>query len=325
MPAWKPAFLIHGDDHGRIAERRASLRRMAEAEAGAGGVELLEGDAATPEAVAFALSAMTIALGRRFIIVDGVERWKDADVSAHVAPVLAGLVAAETTVAFFGRDEGRAKTPAALAKAVEKAGGSVAQEATVKGKELPRWLAGEAKRLGVELDPDGARELVAAVGERQQRLLRELEKLAIEHGAGARLGAEEVEAVAAHSAERQVWGLVDALVARDGTAATRAYLQLREQGEALPRLLPLMARRLREVLAIAVRLERGEGAAQIKDAMKMPSWMADRRIREARGTDADGLRRALEGLAALELTSRGMGADSSEDTAALRTIGAIAA
>ena len=26
MPTWKPAYLIHGDDHGRIAERRASLR-----------------------------------------------------------------------------------------------------------------------------------------------------------------------------------------------------------------------------------------------------------------------------------------------------------
>ena len=53
-------------------------------------------------------------------------------------------------------------------------------------------------------------------GERQQRLLRELEKLALEHGEGARIGVEEVEAAAAPSAERQVWGLVDALVARDG-------------------------------------------------------------------------------------------------------------
>ena len=324
MPAWKPAFLIHGDDHGRISERRASLRRLAESEAGAGGVELLEGDAATPEAVAFALSAMTIAIGRRFIVVDGVERWKDADVTKHLVPVLKGLGDAETTVAFFGRDEGRSKTPAALAKAVEKAGGSVAVEATLKGKDLPRWLSGEATKLGVELDSAGARELVAVVGERQQRLLREVEKLAIEHGAGAKLGVDEVEAVAAHSAERQVWGLVDALVARDGREATRAYLELREQGEALPRLIPLMARRLREVLAIAVRLERGEGSAQIKEALKMPSWMADRRIREARGTDADGLRRALEGLSTLELSTRGLG-DLADDTMALRTIEAMAA
>ena len=50
VPAFRSAYLIHGDDHGRIAERRTRLRAMAEAESGAGGVELLEGDACTPEA-----------------------------------------------------------------------------------------------------------------------------------------------------------------------------------------------------------------------------------------------------------------------------------
>ena len=75
MPTFKPAYLIHGDDHGRIAERRARLRALAEAQSGAEGVELFEGDASTPDAVGAALNAMTFAIGRRFVIVDGVERW----------------------------------------------------------------------------------------------------------------------------------------------------------------------------------------------------------------------------------------------------------
>jgi DNA polymerase-3 subunit delta len=86
-PAWKPAYLIHGDDHGRIAERRARLRAMAEQESGTSGAEVLEGDEATPQAAAGALSAMTFAIGRRFVIVDGAERWKDADVKTHLTPV----------------------------------------------------------------------------------------------------------------------------------------------------------------------------------------------------------------------------------------------
>ena len=49
--AFKSAYLIHGDDHGRIAERRTRLRAMAEQESGAGGVELLEGETCTPDAV----------------------------------------------------------------------------------------------------------------------------------------------------------------------------------------------------------------------------------------------------------------------------------
>jgi DNA polymerase III subunit delta len=323
MATWKPAYLIHGDDHGRIAERRAGLRARAEAESGANGLEVIEGDQSTPEAVGLALSAMTFAIGRRFVVVDGVERWKQADVETYVVPALQGL-APDTTVAFFAREDGRAKVPAALPKAVTKAGGDVIEQGTVKTRELPKWALAEAKRLGIDLEPAAAQVLVAQVGERQQRLLRELEKLALEHGPGVRLGVEDVTDAAADSAEIQVWGLVDALVARDRRTVFRSFLELREQGEAVGRLIPLMARRLREVLAIADRLEAGESPAQVKSSTKGSPWALDRRIKEARATDPDALRRAIETLADLELQTRGMG-ELSDDTAAIRALGRMAA
>jgi DNA polymerase-3 subunit delta len=321
MAAWKPAYLIHGDAHGRISERRARLRIMAEAESGVEGVEVIEGDAVTPEAVAAALNAMTFAVGRRFVIVDGIERWKDADVETHVAPVLTDMPP-DTTVAFFAREDGRAKAPANLVALVKKTG-NVAVEMTPKARDLPQWAINEAQALGVTLERPAAQALVTSVGERQQRLLRELEKLAIEYGPGATLGAEEVES-AAHSAERQVWGLVDALVARNRAGATRAFLELRAQGESIPRLVPLMARRVRDVLAIATRLESGEAPAQIKETIRGNPWATERRIKEARATDADSLRRALEALADLEVATRG-GSELDDDTAALRAIAEIAA
>jgi DNA polymerase III subunit delta len=323
VPVWKPAYLIHGDDHGRIAERRGSLRAVAERESGASGAEVLEGDDATPDVAAAALSAMTFAMGRRFVIVDGAEGWKEAEVKEHLVPALQHLDP-ETTVAFFAREEGRAKVPKALVDAVKKAGGDVVAENVLKAKELPRWVQQQAGRLQIDVDHTAAQALVAAVGERQQRLLRELEKLALEHGAGARIGVEEVEAVAAPSAERQVWGLVDALVARNREGATRAFVELRGQGEPLARLVPLMARRVREVLAIAERLEAGESPAQIKQSIKGSPWAAERRIAEARRSDVDALRTAIIALADLELASRG-GQELEDDTVALRMLDEVAA
>ena len=91
MPAFKPAYLIHGDDHGRIGERRAALRALAERESGCSGVECFEGDNSAPDVVAGALAAMTFAIGRRFLIVDGAERWKDADIQTHLLPALASI------------------------------------------------------------------------------------------------------------------------------------------------------------------------------------------------------------------------------------------
>jgi len=323
VPELKPAYLIHGDDHGRVGERRAGLRALAERESGTGGLESFEGDAATPEAVAGALAAMTFAIGRRFIIVDGVERWKDADVKAHVAPALEAI-APDTTIAFFGREEGRFKVSAALSEAVERAGGNVAVERTLKTRELPKWLQGEASKLGVQLDRDAAQALVGQVGDRQQRLVREVEKLAIELGPGARIGAEQVEAAAAHSAERQVWGLVDAVVAGDGEAATRAYIALQAQGESVTRLVGLLGRRVRDVLEIALRLEAGQAPAEIKRSLRGSPWAADRRISEARRSDADRLRRSLEALADLELATHGA-TELSDPTEAVRALARIAA
>ncbi len=323
MPEFKPAYLIHGDDHGRISERRAALRALAERESGSNGVECFEGDQAAPDIVAGALAAMTFAIGRRFLIVDGVERWKDADIARHLLPSLASI-GPDTTVAFFAREEGRYKVSDTLAKAVEKAGGSIALERTLKAKELPKWLQGEAKRLGVTLDRDAAQALVGHVGDRQQRLLRELEKLALELGPGARIGAEEVDGAAAHSAEHQVWGLVDTLVAGDEAATMRAYLELTAQGESLARLVPLLARRVREVLSIAQRLEAGENPQQIKASMKGSPWALDRRIAEARRSDVGRLSRTIEVLADLELASRGA-SELRDPTEAVRALTRIAA
>lgn len=320
MPSFTPAYLIHGDDHGRIGERRAKLRAMAEAESGQSGVELFEGDACAAETVAGALSAMTFALGRRFVIADGVERWKEADV-AVVAAAMEAMDPEALTVAFFAREDGRVKAPAALHKAVEKAGGKVAAENVLKSRALPAWLIKRASELGFELDQQAARALVAQVGDRQQRLLRELEKLALEYGPGAHVGVEEVQASSASSAERKAWTLADAVVAGDAKAATRLLIELRQQGERLPSLQYQMVRRVRDALAIAEALAAGKPAAQVRKTLRMPSFAADRLIADVSNRDVESYRRALELLADLEVESRGGGgAALSEDTAAVRAV-----
>jgi DNA polymerase III subunit delta len=323
VPTFKSAYLIHGDDHGRVAERRARLRALAESEGGVSGAEVFEGEDATPEAVAAALSAMTFATGRRFLIVDGVERWKDKEVQAQLSPLLESMPP-ETTIAFFAREEGRAKAPPALHAGVKAAGGDISSEGAVKPWELPKWVREQAKRLGLELDSAAAQALVAHVGDRQQRLVRELETLALDLGPGAQVGADDVDARAADSAERKVWSLADLLVAGDAAGATRSYLELRAQGERLPSLLYWMTQRVWLVYDVVCRLEAGQAPGDIKRTLRMPPKAAERFIADARRADVRSLRAAIEALADLEVASRG-GTELDEDTAALRTIERIAA
>jgi DNA polymerase-3 subunit delta len=341
MAELKPAYLIHGDDHGGIAERRGGLRALVErGDGGAGSVELLEGESATPAAVARALAAMTLPLGdtepgrsERVILVDGVERWRQSEVEEHLADAM-GQVPPGTTVALFAREDSRAKAPPAIAEAVRRAGGQVVAQMTVKPWELARWTREQAARLGLSLDRAAAQALVDHVGERQQRLLRELEKLALSGGEpdaaggessapGAETGAERGEAhpgspsqprrvdaeeigrLAAQSAEWRAYSLADALVAADRRQATLAYLRLRGQGERTSGLTYLMAQRLREALTVALRLEAGATQAEAARGLRMPARAAKRLVADVARSDPDRLRRALGELADLELDSRG--------------------
>ncbi len=178
---------------------------------------------------------------------------------------------------------------------------------------------------------------MAQVGERQQRLLRELEKLGLEAAGSsgeARIGVEQVEARAAHSSERRAFSLADALVGADAAAATRAYLSLRQQGERLPGLSYLMASRLREALAVSLRLRAGESVAEVRRGLRMPQRAAERFIADVQRSEPERLRASLVALADLEVDTRGgdpVGANRSrrsgldEDTLALRVLGATAA
>jgi DNA polymerase-3 subunit delta len=270
---------------------------------------------------------MTFAIGRRFIIVDGVERWKDKDLDQLTAALK--TIPEDTTVAFFAREDGRATAPKRLHDAISKAGGDIKAEKSVKPWELPKWVSAQAKSMGLQLEPGAPSALIAHVGDRQQRLLRELEKLALANGEGTtRLDAQTVEELTAPSAERRAWSLGDALLSGEPEVATRTYLALRAQGERLSGLLYSMAQRLRQAHDVAVALEAGEPAAQVKRRLgRIPSKAADKVINDARRAGADRLRDAIEELADLELASRGGGGKGgvSEDTAALLAIQRIAA
>lgn len=143
---------------------------------------------------------------------------------------------------------------------------------------------------------------------------------------------QDIERRAAHSTEWRAYGLADALVGGDGREAALSYLRLRQQGERLSGLTYLMAQRLRDALAIALRLQAGESAAEIKRGLRMPARAAERFVADVARSDVERLRSALAALADLELDTRGGApltasrtplAGMDEDTLALQAIETI--
>ena len=321
MASFKSAYLIHGNDHGRIAERRSRLRSVAELESGEGGIEILEGERATVEQTVAALSAMSLSTGRRFVIVDGAERWK----SSELDPLKAILedMPPETTLALFAKEEGRNAIPDGLAMAVVAAGGAVSEEAGVKPWKLGEWAIGQAGELGIKLDPTAAKLLVAIVGDRQQRLRRELEKIALALEPGASVDSDAVAELAAGSSERKVWTFADAIVAGQGRRSVKVWLELEHQGERAGALIGLGARRLREAIAAAERLDAGERPSEVRSSLRMPPKAAEAFMREIQRTDVASLKESLVAFADLEVATRGGALPMSDSTAVARLLESV--
>src|SRR5690606_17312507 len=107
----KPAYLFSGTDSAKIAETRARLRARAEAESGAAGLEVFEPvegrGSPDADAVCAAIPAMSLVAERRYLLVDGVEKWRESQ-AGRVAEAMSGLPD-ETTVVFIGHGKVSAK------------------------------------------------------------------------------------------------------------------------------------------------------------------------------------------------------------------------
>lgn len=308
MADLKPAYLVAGDDDERIDAWRARVRRRADDERGPGGLERFDARSSGPEVVAASLAELSFSTGTRYLLVDGAEAWK----AAQLGPLEDALKQMPPDTALVLMVRGKALKQ--LAKAVEAAGGEVRDCPAPKPWELPRWVAERARDLGVQVDKETAKELVSRVGASQQRLSREIEKLAVAIHPSSNLTLEAVEEHAAGDTSPQAYDLADALVAGDLAATLSLAEDLTAHDERPGRLVFPIVRRLREVHRAARLLDAGMPDKQVADALKAPPWLAKKTVSSARKADRAALERAICLFAELEVESRG-GGDLDEDTA----------
>lgn len=236
-------YLIAGTDAAKIDAARARLRARAEREGGAAALEVFEPSegkgAPDHEALLGAIPAMSLTQSRRYLLVDGVERWRDRQLDA-VGAALSDLPPELTLVLVS-----RAEAPQKLVRAVKAAQGEVHEFEAPTARHLPRLLVADAKRLGFDLQPAAARLLVERMGTSSLRLRNELERLALWAGEGGTVTVEDLAGMVSDTSETVVWALADALEARDSVAALEIAERLLAQGDNVTGLIYALASRLR--------------------------------------------------------------------------------
>lgn len=298
MAALKPAYLVCGEDHAKIDAWRSRVRRRAEEENGPGGLEAFDARAEPPDAVAASLQALTFGGGTRYVMVDGVEAWKPATLDPLEREL--GSPPPDTVLVLVARGA----APDRLRKAVEKAGGELREYEAPKPRELPRWTIDRAAEEGLRLDLEAARTLVGVVGNNQQRISREVEKLALLAHPKDTLTAQHVQRHTSGEAGGKGYDLADALVAGDLERSLRLAESLVERGERPASLVYPVVSGLRRSLRAAELIDAGVSEAQLAKDLRVPPWLAKRIASQARRADRDALERALCAFAELEVKMR---------------------
>jgi DNA polymerase III subunit delta len=305
-------YLIAGTDQAKIDATRARLRSRAEADGGAGALEVFEPSEGRGgpdhEALLAAIPAMSLTASRRYLLADGVERWRDRQLEAVVGVV--GQLPPELTLVLIARD----KAPAKLKAAVKAGQGEIHEFEAPKAKDMPRTLVGEAKRLGFALDPNAARTLVARMGANPVRLRNELERLATWAGEDGGVSATDLDSMVSDTSEAAIWALSDALLERNAASAASTAERLISQGENVTGLIYGLASRLRSACAAAAKLEAGTPPKQVEASLRMHPYAARQLVARLGKTNLDDLRNATMVLADLELWCRG-GADYGDELA----------
>ena len=279
-----PVYLLAGSDRPKVVR---ALRRL-RSRFGDESIEHLAADTSDgAEAVAAcnALGLFAGADGGRLVIVEGVGRWKKADVEAVVEYL------------------GDPVPGAVLALVAEEKAGKVLAFDAPKPRDLPAWVRSQFERLGANAEPDAARALVEIVGDDLDALATEADKITIWAG-GSPITREDVEKLAAPAREAAAWAITDAWGERDGAAlmaAAEAELERREPFAISVRLAAHVT------LVRSVKLLAAEGVAtrDIAKRVKVHEFRVRKAIGHADRYSQEELDAALTRLASLDAALKG--------------------
>jgi len=210
-----------------------------------------------------------------------------------------------------------------LSEAIGAAGGDVRRFEAPRQDALASWIELRARERSIRLAGGVARELATRVGgfvregdvERQQQgrvAVMELEKLALRHAVDEPVTVEDVQALVPEAVPGSMWAFVDAVGMRQRVRALELLERLIEDKPA-PVLLAVLHRRLRELIEVQDRLERGESPGSLVRSMRLVPFRAETLARQARSWTGPELDAALDGLLELDAQVKGVGGRASTD------------
>jgi DNA polymerase-3 subunit delta len=283
-----PVYALVGAERLLVSEALQALRaKVLTKAADFNRDELVPGEDAIEKLVT-AAGTLPMMAPRRWVHLAEVQAVKATDFD----PLLAYLAdpSPQTVLVLSGEKvDQRTKLGLALAKS----GGLFVFEAP-RQQDLPAFIEQRARRRDVVIDPDAAQLLADLVGADVGSIERSLEKVSLHAGAGQVVTSDDVEAMVAPTRVHSIFELTDAIGSRDLGKATLLLRNAIGGGASALAVLSMITRQFRLILQVKTMRERGASSRDIASMVRIPPFLADSLVAQARRYEINELVGALE-------------------------------
>jgi DNA polymerase III subunit delta len=291
-----PVYFVHGPERylveQLIAKLRAALVKGPMAAFNFRRVRAKETSGAEISAEARAVPMMA---AHRLIVVDEADK-----ISAEDWEVLEGYLAApasESTLVFCAEKLDLRR--GAFSRAHKR--GDVHAAEPLSEKSLPAFVRQRAKARAVALEAGADAAIAAAVGTDAAAIDDAVERLGLFAGAGGKVREQDVAEVVTAIRQRSVFELVDAIGQKRRADAVALLAQLLAAREEPLRLLALLARHYRQLLAARIEAHGGAGESELAARLGVPPFVAKKLAAQSSRFSGAELESAMARIARADL------------------------
>ena len=239
---------------------------------------------------------------RRVVVGWGLERFK----AAELAPLVGYLDdPLDTTDLILVHGDGR--VPKALTDALTRAGGTTVNPGPQSGRGGKRhWIDEALARHDLRLDRAAVALLEERLGDDVSRLVPLLATLVAVHGAGARLGVDDIDPFLGEAGSVPPWELTDAIDRGDIALAVANLHRLLDAGARHPlQVMVTLTTHVERMLALSGGPARTEKDAAVVLGLKGSTFPARKALDQSRRLGPVKVARAVELLADADVALRG--------------------
>jgi len=310
-----PVYLFYGTEKLLMDSYLEKLKaKLLPPELEAFNFDKVDGEKVSAGQIADLANTMPVMAEKRVVFVDNAVYFaaaKSPENKFDDGPLLEYLTNPNTGCCLIFRIIGKADKRKKIFKAVEEKGQTV-EFASLTGENLQRWVEAFLKDRGKRIEPAAFNYLVLLAGEGLAVMQNELEKLSLYCHDSAVITLPMVQEIVTKNTEINVFNLIDSIAEKKGKKALELLQTSLVMGEAPMKLLSLLVRQYRLILAAKDMVSQGFSEKQIRERLSIQPFVLNKVLSQGRNFSVEQLVKALERLLEAEVLLKSSGGDPAE-------------